>query len=123
MKKVKDKRRGREVIDEGKRRARADSRRLMKSVQCASVHRLMKGKQQHAFLSLALISLPLWGVCCECTKEAVGRKKTHDRQRRRCVMKGKNKRRGWSLKLKGDSHLSLRTKVATLTSLPTHTHT
>lgn len=62
MKEVMGKRRSQEVMDGGKRRAGADSRLLMmkSSVWCASVDPLMKGKQQHAFPSLALIS-PLSG--------------------------------------------------------------
>lgn len=63
MKEVKGKRQSEEVIDGGeKRRAGADSRLLMMKscVRCASVDPLMKGKQQRAFPSLALIS-PLSG--------------------------------------------------------------
>ena len=62
MKEVKGKRHSKEVIDGGEKRADADSRLLtMKScVRCASVDPLMKGKRQHAFPSLALIS-PLSG--------------------------------------------------------------
>lgn len=78
MKEVKGKRLSEEVIDGGKRRAGADSRLLMMKscVRCASVDPLMKGKQQRAFPSLALISPLSGGVCCEHTEEAAGWRET-----------------------------------------------
>lgn len=62
MKEVKGRRQSEEVIQTKKRRASADNRLLMMKscVQCTNVDLLMKGKQQHAFPSLALIS-PLSG--------------------------------------------------------------
>lgn len=83
-------------MDGEKRRASAESRPLMMKscVRCTSVDPLMKGKQQHAFKSLALISPLSGGVCCERTEEAAGWRESHHRQsRKQRGRKGKQNRK------------------------------
>lgn len=82
---------------EGKEEPGADSKPLMMKscVRRASADPLMKGKQQHAFPSLALISPLSGGSVVNALRRRLEWKETQHRRKDEGVEGKENKRGGW----------------------------